>query len=121
MGQPVPTAEDPEEGIREVVCERCGVTGFLDLTFTNQVSQCRCGSPVLGESNYRYEGLCLVQGRLGDPEEDIDEEPEYGPLDHPHRVPSCDLCAARRQRPTRHRLWCAVFFRRECNCGSEQA
>jgi DNA-binding response OmpR family regulator len=47
------------------------------------------------------------------------EEAEYLPLDHPHTEPNCSFCAVR-QRPMQHRLWCAIYFLRNCNCGYGQ-
>jgi hypothetical protein len=40
-------------------------------------------------------------------------------LDHPHTEPRCSFCAAR-QTPMQHRLWCAIYFLRNCNCGYGQ-
>ena len=47
------------------------------------------------------------------------EEAEYLPLDHPHAEPNCSFCAVR-QAPMQHRLWCAIYFLRNCNCGYGQ-
>jgi hypothetical protein len=47
------------------------------------------------------------------------EEAESLSLDHPHTEPSCSFCAAR-QTPIQHRLWCAIYFLRKCNCGYGQ-
>jgi DNA-binding response OmpR family regulator len=47
------------------------------------------------------------------------EEAEYLPLDHPHTEPNCSFCAVR-QTPMQHRLWCAIYFLRNCNCGYDQ-
>ena len=47
------------------------------------------------------------------------EEAEYLPLDHPHTEPNCSFCAVR-QAPMQHRLWCAIYFLRNCNCGYGQ-
>jgi DNA-binding response OmpR family regulator len=44
------------------------------------------------------------------------EEAEYLPLDHPHSEPNCSFCAVR-QTPMQHRLWCAIYLLRNCNCG----
>ena len=42
-------------------------------------------------------------------------------LDHPHTGSDCQLCAARRARaPLQHRLWCAIYLQRHCNCGNGQ-
>jgi DNA-binding response OmpR family regulator len=54
--------------------------------------------------------------RIGDVE---GEETEYLPLDHPHTEPHCSFCAVR-QTPMQHRLWCAIYFLRNCNCGYDQ-
>ena len=51
--------------------------------------------------------------RIGDVE---GEEAEYLPLDHPHTEPNCSFCAVR-QTPMQHRLWCAIYLLRNCNCG----
>ncbi len=48
------------------------------------------------------------------------EEAEYPPLDHPHTEPNCSFCAIRRHTPMQHRLWCAIYFLRNCNCGYGQ-
>ena len=48
------------------------------------------------------------------------EEAEYLPLDHPHTEPNCSFCAVRRHTPMQHRLWCAIYFLRNCNCGYGQ-
>ena len=47
------------------------------------------------------------------------EEAEYLPLDHPHTEPNCPFCAVR-QTPMQHKLWCAIYFLRNCNCGYGQ-
>ena len=147
MGEPILKDQDPDGGVYEFVCVRCGITESLTLTSCNEVPQCRCGSPlspialvadisadrdVCGEAflnefcqesrppNDRYDGLCLVQARGGHPGEATDEEPEYSPLDHPHVEPHCQFCVIRQQRSSQHRLWCRVFLFRECNCGYEQ-
>ncbi|HEV8436471.1 MAG TPA: hypothetical protein VGT40_00085 [Methylomirabilota bacterium] len=120
MAEPVPKDEDLGEAVSEFICGRCGATDYLPLAAVDHVPRCRCGSPlsagIAADSGYRYEGLCLVEGRAGYPDESRDG-PEYVPLDHPHTEPHCEFCAARQQRPNLHRLWCAVFFLRECNCG----
>jgi hypothetical protein len=67
----------------------------------------------------RYEGAPLVQGRIGYPTVFPDEKPEYPPLDHPHAEPGCQFCAVR-QTPTPHKLWCAVFLAKGCDCGYER-
>lgn len=147
MREPMPNYQDADDGVYEFVCVRCGVTEFLTLTSGNQIPRCHCGFPLwpialaedasarrdaCGEAlleefckesepfDGRHEGLSLVRGRGGDPEEASDEAPEFGPLDHPHAEPHCQFCAIRQQRPSQHRLWCAVFFLRECNCGYER-
>jgi hypothetical protein len=106
MGEPILKDQDPDGGVYEFVCVRCGITESLTLTSCNEVPQCRCGSPlspialvadtsadwdVCGEAflnefcqessphNDRYDGLCLVQGRGAHLEEDTDEEPGYSP------------------------------------------
>ena len=125
MGEVLGKTQEPDQSVYEYVCARCGTSEFLTLASHTQVSHCRCGSPLAPisatvDSSYRYEGLCLVEGRAGYAE-DADEAPEYSSLDHPHVEPGCQLCAARQQRPNLHRLWCAVFFLRQCNCGYEPA
>jgi hypothetical protein len=40
-------------------------------------------------------------------------------LDHPHEGSGCAFCAARRA-PMQHRLWCAIYLQRCCNCGNGQ-
>ena len=37
----------------------------------------------------------------------------------PITEPQCAFCAAR-QTPIQHRLWCAIYFLRNCNCGYGQ-
>jgi hypothetical protein len=147
MGEPMPKSQDPDDGLYEFACVRCGVSEVLTLTSRNEAPRCRCGSPlsaialvadtsadqdVCGEAflknicqeskplNNRYDGLCLVQGRGGHPEDATDETPEYSPLDHPHVEPHCQFCAIRQQRSSQHRLWCRIFLFRECNCGYER-
>ncbi len=148
MAEPMPKSQDPDDGVYEFVCVRCGVTEPLTLTSRSKVPQCRCGSPLspialvadtsadrdrdmCGEAfldevcqesrppDDRYDGLWLVQGPRGHPEEAIDKEPEYAPLDHPHLEPHCAFCAVRQQHFSQHRLWCRIFLFRECNCGRE--
>lgn len=142
MSDLTPESDDQQAGPDEFACPNCGVLETITLTRTTSAPQCRCGArlqatrdpgppraldvrgeTVLDESctasvplPSRYEGPGLVQGRGGFPEEATDEQPEYLPLDHPHTEPDCPFCAAR-QAPTLHRLWCAVFFARDCNCG----
>ena len=38
-------------------------------------------------------------------------------LDHPHAGSDCEFCAARRA-PLQHRLCCAIYLQRHCNCGN---
>ena len=38
-------------------------------------------------------------------------------LDHPHQGSGCAFCVARRA-PMQHRLWCAIYLQRHCNCGN---
>ena len=40
-------------------------------------------------------------------------------LDHPHAGPDCEFCVVRRA-PLQHRLWCAIYLQRHCNCGNGQ-
>jgi DNA-binding response OmpR family regulator len=60
----------------------------------------------------------LVRQLLRDEDTRIGEV-EYLPLDHPHTEPNCSFCAAR-QTPMQHRLWCAIYLLRHCNCGYGQ-
>ncbi len=140
------TNQDADEGVYEFVCVPCGTVKTLRLTSAGQVPDCRCGAPLspitlladsptdpdmCGENflnelceeprslDLRSEGLSHVNGPAGHPSETIHEMPEFAPLDHPHVEPDCQFCAARQQRPSQHRLWCAVFFLRQCSCGFE--
>jgi DNA-binding response OmpR family regulator len=47
------------------------------------------------------------------------DPPEYLPLDHPHTEPNCSFCSVR-QTSMQHRLWCAIYLLRNCNCGYGQ-
>jgi hypothetical protein len=67
-----------------------------------------------------YEGPSLGRGAGRSPDETSAPEPEYSSLDHPHVEPHCPFCAIRQQQPSRHRVWCAVFFTGECDCGYER-
>ncbi len=105
MGEPISRNQGADGGVYEFVCVRCEVTESLMLTSRSKVPQCRCGSPlspialvadtsadrdrdVWGEAfldevcqesrppDDRCDGLWLVQGPRGHPEEAIDKEPE---------------------------------------------
>jgi hypothetical protein len=136
--------QDTDESVYEFVCEPCGVAELRTLTARNEVPECGCGSPLspvarmgdcLPERDVCGEALldeCCQEPAAGadeygpicgggpSPEETSAPEPEYGCLDHPHVEPNCPFCAIRQQRPSQHRLWCAAFLGRECNCGDER-
>ncbi len=126
MREPMLKDQDTDDGVYEFVCVRCGVTETLTLTSDGQVPYCGCGSPLspltlVAESSIDRDA-CGEDFLLNESCEEVaDEAPDYGSLDHPHVEPDCQFCMIRQQRPSQHRLWCAVFFLRVCNCGYEQA
>ena len=91
---------DADEGdIYQFACPKCWTVQAVTVTSGLDAPMCTCGSP-----------LVATDGRS--------ETPEYLPLDHPHTEPTCAFCMTRLA-PTQHRLWCAIFFVRVCNCGLE--
>lgn len=85
----------------EFACPNCWAVRTVTLTPGIKRPMCECGTPLaaIGEVKSEAEGLSL---------------------DHPHSEPSCGFCAARKA-PMQHRLWCAIYFLRNCNCGYGQA
>jgi len=85
----------------EFACPSCWAVRTGTLHPSDRGPMCDCGSPlsVIGEV-------------------ESEEAPSLS-LDHPHSEPNCSLCAAR-QTPMQHRLWCAIYFLRNCNCGYGQ-
>lgn len=90
-----------EKEIYQFACPSCWKVRTLALTPGAERPMCDCGSPLwaIGEAD--------------------EEDADYLPLDHPHTEPKCAFCEAR-QSPMKHRLWCAIFFLRNCNCGYGQ-
>jgi hypothetical protein len=90
-----------EKEMYQFACPNCWAVHTIALTPGTKRPICGCGSPlsVIGEVE--------------------SEEAESLSLDHPHTEPSCPFCVAR-QTPMQHRLWCAIYFLRNCNCGYGQ-
>jgi hypothetical protein len=136
----------PSQGTFEFACASCGVSETVTLTFASQAPTCRCGRPLLPIAHVanpniadvceeaflaevwetatplREEQHCLkLTDKHPDPSASLapSDASEYLPLDHPHVEPYCQFCAAR-QAPRQHRLWCGVFFFRDCDCGYER-
>ncbi len=100
MSTPALRYDGDQQEIYEFACPKCWSVRTVTLTPGIERPMCECGSP-----------LCAIA--------EVEEEAEYLPLDHPHTEPECSFCAARRT-PMQHRLWCAIFFLRNCNCGYGQ-
>jgi len=93
--------DNEEKEMYEFACPACWATRIVTLIPGAKRPMCECGTPlaVIGEAD-------------GD-------EADAQSLDHPHTEPDCAFCAAR-QTPIQHRLWCAIYFLRNCNCGYGQ-
>ena len=101
MSTPAPWDHGDEEEIYQFACPNCWAVRTITLVPGTDGPVCDCGSPLFA---------------IGEVES---EEAEYLPLDHPHTEPTCSFCMAR-QAPMHHRLWCAIYFLRNCNCGYGQ-
>jgi hypothetical protein len=88
-----------EGDVYQFACPQCCTVQTVTVTSGLDAPMCTCGSPLFATATERRS-----------------EVPEYLPLDHPHTEPTCSFCVARRA-PTQHRLCCAIFFMRVCNCG----
>ncbi len=101
MSQPAPRNDSDEKEIYQFACPNCWAVRTITLMPGIARPMCDCGSPlfVLGEVE--------------------SEEPDGLPLDHPHTGPTCSFCAVR-QTSMQHKLWCAIYFLRNCNCGYGQ-
>jgi hypothetical protein len=86
-----------ESEVYQFACPECWAVRTVALTPGAKRPMCDCGSPLFA--------IAEVNG-----------EPDDVALDHPHESPNCAFCAAR-QAPMQHRLWCAIYFLRNCNCG----
>lgn len=98
MSTPAPWSDNYEREVYEFACPACWTFRIVTLTPDSDRPICDCGSPSFAIR-------------------EVESEPEYLPLDHPHVEPNCSFCAAR-QAPMQHRLWCAIYFLRNCNCGT---
>ncbi len=85
----------------EFACPDCWSVRTVTLTPGVKRPICDCGSPLFAIAEVK-----------ADEADDI-------ALDHPHAGSKCAFCAAR-QPPMQHRLWCAIYFLRNCNCGYGQ-
>jgi hypothetical protein len=101
MNTPAPRYYSDEKETYQFACPHCWATRTITLIPGMDRPMCDCGSPLFA---------------VGEVES---EEAEYLPLDHPHAEPNCSFCAIR-QIPMQHRLWCAIYFLRNCNCGYGQ-
>ena len=99
MSTPAPHSEEKET--YQFACPKCWTVRTVTLVPGIDRPMCDCGSPLFA---------------IGEVES---EDAEYLPLDHPHTEPNCSFCAVR-QTPMQHRLWCAIYFLRNCNCGYGQ-
>ncbi len=98
--------ESEEMEMYEFACPTCWAVRTVALTPGATRPICDCGTPL------------TVIGEVECGEVEC-EEAESLSLDHPHTEPDCSFCAAR-QAPMQHRLWCAIYFLRNCNCGFGQ-
>jgi hypothetical protein len=101
MSTPAPQYHSDEKEIYQFACPNCWAVRTIALTPGIDRPMCDCGSPLFA---------------IGEVESG---EAEYLPLDHPHTEPNCSFCAAR-QMPMQHRIWCAIYFLKNCNCGYGQ-
>ncbi len=101
MSTPAIRHDSDEKEIYQFACPNCWAVRTVTLTPGAERPMCDCGSP-----------LCVI----GEVE---NEDAGSLSLDHPHSEPNCSFCAAR-QTPMQHRLWCAIYFLRNCNCGYGQ-
>ena len=101
MSTPAPRYHDGEKEIYQFACPNCWAVRTITLEPGIDRPICDCGSPLFA---------------IGEAER---EEAEYPPLDHPHTEPNCSFCAIR-QTSMQHKLWCAIYFLRNCNCGYDQ-
>ena len=93
--------ETEEKETYEFACPVCWAVRKITLVAGLARPMCDCGSPLYA---------------IGEVEP---EEVEQLSLDHHHQEPHCGFCEARRS-PMQHRLWCAIYFLRDCNCGYGQ-
>ena len=101
MSAPAPQNRSDEKEIYQFACPNCWAVRTVTLTAGAKRPMCDCGSP-----------LSIIA-------EVVSYEPEPLSLDHPHSEPNCSFCAVR-EAPMQHRLWCAIYFLRSCNCGYGQ-
>jgi hypothetical protein len=102
MSPPAPQDHSDEKEIYQFACPNCWAVRTITLIPGIDRPMCDCGSPLFA---------------IGEMESE--EVAEYLPLDHPHTEPNCPFCAVR-QTPMQHKLWCAIYFLRNCNCGYGQ-
>jgi hypothetical protein len=97
MSPPAPRSHSDEKEIYEFACPNCWAVRTITLMPGIARPMCDCGSPlfVLGEVE--------------------SEEADGLPLDHSHTDPTCSFCAVH-QTSLQHKLWCAIYFLRNCNC-----
>ena len=101
MSTPAPWYHNDGKEIYQFACPNCWAVRTITLVPGIDRPICDCGSPLFA---------------IGEVEKD---EAEYLPLDHPHTEPNCSFCAVR-QTSMEHRLWCPIYFLRNCNCGYGQ-
>jgi len=101
MSTPELERETEEQEMYEFACLACWAVKTVALTSGAKRPICDCGTP-----------LSVIGEAYADDAESLS-------LDHPHTEPHCSFCAAR-QTPMQHRLWCAIYFLRNCNCGYGQ-
>jgi hypothetical protein len=101
MSTPAPRYHNDEQEIYQFACPNCWAVRTITLTPGLDRPMCDCGSPLFA---------------IGEVES---EDAEYLSLDHTHTEPHCSFCAVR-QTSMQHKLWCAIYFLRNCNCGYGQ-
>ena len=101
MSRPGLQFDGDERAVYQFACPKCWTVQIVTVTSGLGGPVCTCGSSLVAIA-----------------EEGGSETPEYLPLDHPHTEPTCAFCMARLA-PTQHRLWCAIFSMRVCDCGLE--
>ena len=101
MSTPAPQYHYDEKEIYQFACPDCWALRTITLVPGIARPMCDCGSPLFA---------------IGEVESD---DAECLSLDHTHTEPHCSFCAAR-DTSMQHKLWCAIYFLRNCNCGYGQ-
>ena len=98
MSTPALRYDSDEKQLYQFACPNCWVVRTVTLAAGSKRPMCECGS-----------ALSVIA--------EVESEETWSmSLDHLHTEPSCSFCAAR-QAPMQHRLWCAIYSLRPCNCG----